>query len=149
VIRARSFNHIGPGQSTDYVVAALAARMTEARQAGRHEISVGNLEARRDLTDVRDVVRAYRLLVCHGVPGEVYNVCSGRDVSISEVADRLLEMVGDDLHLVVDPQLVRPVDLPVLRGDSTRLAEATGWEPVHLLGDTLRDILDFQGAGGR
>lgn len=142
VIRVRPFNHVGPGQSASFAVAALASRIVEAEVTGVQAIAVGNLSARRDLTDVRDVVRAYRLLAAHGSPGEVYNVCSGRDVSVEDVARRLIEMAGADLEMVVDPALVRPVDIPVLRGDPSRLREATGWEPMITLDVTLHDVLE-------
>ncbi len=141
VIRVRPFNHIGPGQSSAFVVSALAQRITEARQSGAPSISVGNLSARRDLSDVRDVVRAYRLLVEGGVPGEVYNVCSGRDVSIDDIANRLLRLADAHLDIVTDPDLVRPVDVPVVRGDSSRLRAATGWVPQIDLDRTLADVL--------
>jgi GDP-4-dehydro-6-deoxy-D-mannose reductase len=142
VVRVRPFNHVGPGQASGFVVASLASRIVEARGSGTKDVRVGNLGARRDLTDVRDVVRAYRLLVERGAPGEVYNVCSGEDVSIEEVARRLLELAGVDLQLVVDPALARPVDVPVLRGDPGKLHAATGWEPEIDLTKTLRDVLD-------
>jgi GDP-4-dehydro-6-deoxy-D-mannose reductase len=142
VIRVRPFNHVGPGQSVGFVVPALAARIAEAARVGDRTIPVGNLAARRDLTDVRDIVRAYRLLMEMGTPGEVYNVCSGRDVAISEVADRLLRLAGADLTLVADRQLMRPVDVPVVCGDPTRLHKTTGWQPEFDLDTTLRDVLD-------
>jgi GDP-4-dehydro-6-deoxy-D-mannose reductase len=142
VIRVRPFNHIGPGQSSAFVVAALAARIVEASRAGAPTIPVGNLAARRDLTDVRDIVRAYRLLMESGTPGEVYNVCSGRDVAISDVADRLLRLAGTDLKLVPDEELMRPVDVPVVRGDPTKLQTATGWKPEFALDTTLADVLE-------
>ena len=104
---------------------------------------MGTLTTRRDFTDVRDVVRAYRLLVERGAPGTVYNVCSGHDVPIAEVAARLLALAGADLELVTDPDLVRPVDVPVLRGDLSRLEAATGWKPEIPLDDTLRDVLEY------
>ncbi len=143
VIRVRPFNHVGPGQSDAFVVPALAARIVEAQRTGTATIPIGNLSARRDLTDVRDVVRAYRLLIERGRPGEIYNVCTGRDVAISEVAETLLALAGAELELVADPELFRPVDVPVVRGDPTRLREATGWEPEIDLGTTLRDVLTF------
>lgn len=141
VVRVRPFNHVGPGQSSSFVVSALAERIVKAQVAGSTSIAIGNLSPRRDLTDVRDVVRAYRLLVERGTPGEVYNVCSGHDVAISEVARRLLALAGAELELVTDPSLARPVDVPVLRGDATRLSTATGWAPSIDLDDTLRDVL--------
>jgi GDP-4-dehydro-6-deoxy-D-mannose reductase len=141
VVVVRPFNHIGPGQSSSFVVAGLAARIVEAMREGASSISVGNLGARRDLTDVRDIVRAYRLLVQSGTPGEVYNVCSGRDVAIAEVADRLLALAGAELELVPDPELMRPVDVPVVRGDPAKLHTATGWKPEFDLDTTLGDVL--------
>jgi len=142
VIRARPFNHAGPGQASTFVVPGLALRILEAQRDGSGVLSVGNLTPRRDITDVRDVVRAYRLLVTHGVPGEVYNVCSGRDVAIEELVRRMLALAGADLELEADPALLRPADIPVLRGDQSRLRTATAWEPDIPLDDTLRAVLD-------
>jgi GDP-4-dehydro-6-deoxy-D-mannose reductase len=142
VIRVRAFNHIGPGQHPSFVVPALAGRIHEARTEGRRTLPVGNLAARRDFTDVRDVVRAYRLLVERGQPGEAYNVCSGTAVSIEDVANRLLALSGADLELVVDPELSRPVEVPVLLGSPARITAATGWRPEISLDQTLRDVLD-------
>jgi GDP-4-dehydro-6-deoxy-D-mannose reductase len=92
---------------------------------------------------VRDVVRAYRLLIEAGQPGQVYNVCSGRDVSIREIADGLLRLAGTSLEFETDPTLVRPVEVPVLRGDPGRLMEATGWKPEIPLEETLADVLAY------
>ncbi|HLG91740.1 MAG TPA: GDP-mannose 4,6-dehydratase [Acidimicrobiales bacterium] len=142
VVRVRPFNHIGPGQSADFAVSALASRIVAAQREGRREVAVGNTEPRRDFTDVRDVVRAYRLAVVRGRPGQVYNVCSGRAVSIGEVAHRLMELAGAQLELVPDPAQARPVDVPVLVGDASRLAEATGWAPRIGLEQTLADVLE-------
>jgi GDP-4-dehydro-6-deoxy-D-mannose reductase len=141
VIRVRPFNHVGPGQSTHFAVPALASRSVSAIGDGESWIPVGNLAAKRDLTDVRDVVRAYRLLVCDGVPGSVYNVCSGKAVAIQEVTARLLELSGADLELRPDPALVRPIDVPVLEGDPGKLEKQTGWRPETALDRTLSDVL--------
>ena len=140
-IRVRAFNHIGPGQNPGFVVPALARRVAEAKARGERTVAVGNLSARRDFTDVRDVVRAYRLLVTDGEAGGVYNVCSGHDVSIDDIAGRLLRLAGADLDLVTDPGLVRPVDIPVLRGDPSRITAATGWTPTIDLDTTLADVV--------
>jgi GDP-4-dehydro-6-deoxy-D-mannose reductase len=110
---------------------------------GASSLPVGTLTTRRDFTDVRDVVRAYRLLVEHGEPGSLYNVCSGHDVAIGEIADRLLSLADATLTLETDPALVRPVDLPVLRGDPGRLERATGWKPTIALDDTIADVLAY------
>ncbi len=143
VITVRPFNHIGPGQTPSFAVPALAKRIVEADRRGASTIPVGNLSARRDFTDVRDVVRAYRLLIESGRPGEVYNVCSGRDVSIGEIAGGLLTMAGTTLEFETDPSLVRPVEVPVLRGDPGRLMAATGWKPEVPLDQTLADVLAY------
>jgi GDP-4-dehydro-6-deoxy-D-mannose reductase len=142
VVRARPFNHFGPGQAPAFVVAALAERIVSARETGAEVISVGNLTARRDLTDVRDVVRSYRLLVERGEPGEVYNVCTGTDIAIEEVAVRMQRLAGIELRLEIDPSLARPVDVPVVRGDPSKLNASTGWTPEIDLDTTLQDVLD-------
>jgi GDP-4-dehydro-6-deoxy-D-mannose reductase len=141
VMVVRPFNHIGPGQSPNFAVPALAKRIVEAKKSGATSLRVGTLTTRRDFTDVRDVVVAYRLLMEHGTPGTIYNVCSGRDVAISDVADDLLKLAGAQLELVTDPDLVRPVDVPVLRGDAGLLHSATGWSPSIPLATTLADVL--------
>jgi GDP-4-dehydro-6-deoxy-D-mannose reductase len=142
VLRVRAFNHLGPGQTNRFVCPALAERIARNERDGGEVVPVGNLTPRRDFTDVRDVVRAYRLLVEHGEPGEAYNVCSGRDLAISELADRLVAMASRPMRLEGEPALQRPVDVPVLRGDSTKIHKATGWEPEIALDKTLRDVLD-------
>jgi GDP-4-dehydro-6-deoxy-D-mannose reductase len=141
VVVVRPFNHIGPGQSPNFFVPALAKRIVEARRTGAGSLRVGTLTTRRDFTDVRDVVAAYRLLVEKGAPGAVYNVCTGRDVAMADVAAQLLELAAVDLALETDPELVRPVDVPVLRGDAGRLRAATGWQPTIPLATTLSDVL--------
>lgn len=142
VVRVRPFNHLGPGQSEQFVAPAIAARIARAERDDVGTIPVGNLSARRDVTDVRDVVRAYRLLVEHGTPGEVYNVCTGQDLAIQTLADLLVGMARRPIELVPDPALLRPVDLPVLRGDASKLRAATGWAPHVPIEQTVADLLD-------
>lgn len=142
VVTVRPFNHLGPGQSEHFVAPALAARIARAERNGQGSIPVGNLSARRDLTDVRDIVRAYRLLMAQGEAGAVYNVCSGRDLAIADLAGQLVRMARLPIELETDPALLRPVDLPVLRGDPGRLRAATGWEPEIPIEQTLADLLD-------
>jgi len=142
VLRVRAFNHLGPGQTDKFVAAAVASRIARNELDGGDVITIGNLSARRDFTDVRDVVRAYRLLVGKGSPGEAYNVCRGRDVAVQDLADRLLAMTRRPMRFETDPALLRPVDVPVLRGDHSRLTAATGWEPEIPLEQTLTDLLD-------
>jgi GDP-4-dehydro-6-deoxy-D-mannose reductase len=143
VMRVRAFNHLGPGQTNRFVAPALAERIALNELEGREVVPVGNLTPRRDFTDVRDVVRAYRLLVEHGEPGEAYNVCRGTDLAISELADRLVAMAHRPMRLEEDPARQRPVDVPVLRGDYTKLHKATDWAPeIDIIDRTLGDILD-------
>jgi len=141
VIRVRDFNHLGPGQTDKFVAPALASRVARAEIEGGEVLTVGDLSARRDFTDVRDVVRAYRLLIEHGEPGEVYNVCSGVDLAVQDLADQLVAQSRVPLRLEVDPELLRPVELPVLRGSHDRLTAATGWEPEIPISQTLTDLL--------
>jgi GDP-4-dehydro-6-deoxy-D-mannose reductase len=141
VIVVRPFNHIGPGQSPNFFVPALAKRIVEAKRSGVSVLPVGTLSTRRDFTDVRDVVAAYRLLMERGSGGEVYNVCSEHDVAMSDVADQLLALADVDASFQTDPALVRPVDIPVLRGDASRLRGAIGWQPRIPLATTLADVL--------
>lgn len=140
---ARPFNHIGPGQSPTFVVSALAKRIVDAERTGGTRLEMGNATPRRDLADVRDVVRAYRLLVEKGEPGEVYNVATGHDVVIGDLALRLIRLSGLDLELVTDAVELRPADVPVLRGDPGKLQRATGWSPEVPLDQTLADVLAY------
>ncbi len=143
VVVVRPFNHIGPGQGPGFAVSALARRIVEAQRSGSGTVAVGTLTARRDYTDVRDVVRAYRALVTGGQRGALYNVCSGSDVAVSQVAERLCTLAEAEVQLITDPDLVRPVDLPVLRGDGSRLVADTGWKPEIPLDETLSDVLAY------
>lgn len=142
VVVARAFNHTGPGQDTRFVAPALAARVVAAERAGNDEIAVGDLSARREFTDVRDVVVAYRLLAQGGLAGEIYNVCSGRDVAIADLAGSLLARATRSLRLVTDPALVRPVEVPVLIGSCEKLHAATGWAPTIALDQTIAELLE-------
>ena len=132
----RSFNHTGPGQRTDFVVPSLVRQV-----AMEGTVRVGNIDVSRDFTDVRDVVRAYRLLVLSGEPGVPYNVCSGRAVSIRSIIGLLGEIAGRDVETIVETGRVRPNEPPEVRGSSDRLSVATGWKPEIALRQTLADML--------
>jgi GDP-4-dehydro-6-deoxy-D-mannose reductase len=132
VIRVRAFNHAGPGQDPTYAISSFARQAAQ----GATRIVTGNLDTRRDYTDVRDVVRAYRLLADRGEPG-VFNVCSGRTASTAE----LVRTLG--LQPEVDPALVRAHEVMEIRGSYAALRAATGWEPAIPLADTLRDTLTW------
>lgn len=143
VVRVRAFNHLGPGQSDRFVASAIASRIAACEREGSTVVQIGTLDARRDFTDVRDVVRAYRSLMTSGRAGEVYNVCSGTDRSVREVTDILVNLSTTDITLETDPALVRPVDLRVLRGDNTKISGCTDWSPTIPIEQTLEDLLEF------
>ncbi len=142
VVRCRPFNHLGPGQTDRFVAPALAGRVAQNERSGNDVVLVGNLSPERDFTDVRDVVRAYRLMIDRGRSGEVYNVCSGRAIAVQDLAEQLIALATTPMRLETDPDLERPVDIPVLLGDNSRLRTDTGWEPKIPLATTLRDLLD-------
>jgi len=143
VVCVRAFNHLGPGQSDALVAPAIARQVAEAEAGDDDVIRTGDLTPKRDFTDVRDVVRAYRLLVEHGTPGESYNVCSGRPVAVQDVADHLVSLARKPLRLELDPARLRPVEVPVHWGDNTKLKQATGWIPEIPLEAALADILEW------
>lgn len=144
VIRTRAFNHTGPRRG-DIFVTSNFAKQVASIEKGMQEpiIHVGNLEAKRDFTDVRDTVRAYWLLVQKGTPGEVYNIASGSAVSIQEMLDILLGFSNIEIKVETDPARLRPSDVQILLGDYTRLNKATGWEPSIPLEQTLKDLLEY------
>jgi len=138
---ARSFNHTGPGQDARFSLPSFARQLAAiGRGEGEPVLRVGNLSARRDFLDVRDVVRAYRVLAERGARGEVYNVCSGQARSIRSLVDEMVSISGTGARVEVDEARVRPVDVPVLRGDPARL-HALGWAPEIPLERTLADLL--------
>jgi len=141
VIVTRSFNHTGPGQRTTFAASSFAAQIAAIAVRGVSPVlRVGNLDARRDFTDVRDVVRAYRALVERGRSGEVYNVCSGRSTPMRTIVERLVRASGADIRVEVDPARLRPTDPPEIVGDASRLHETTGWRPEIAI-DTMLDDL--------
>jgi GDP-4-dehydro-6-deoxy-D-mannose reductase len=141
---ARAFNHVGPRQNSYFAASGFARRIADV-EAGRweNEITVGNLSARRDLTDVRDTIRAYRLILERGQSGRAYNVCSGRAISIGDLLDMLLARARVAIRVRVDTVRYRPNDVPVLLGDHTRISTELGWQPLIPLERTLDDLLEF------
>jgi GDP-4-dehydro-6-deoxy-D-mannose reductase len=140
----RPFNHAGPGQSPSYVTSAFAQQIAEI-EAGRREpvIHVGNLDAQRDITDVRDTVRAYQALAEAGQPGRPYNVCCGRAYSMRGLLDILVSLARVRVRVEVDPARLRPSDNPLILGSHARLTADTGWTPVIPIEQTLADLLDY------
>jgi GDP-4-dehydro-6-deoxy-D-mannose reductase len=144
VIVARPFNHVGPRQSPAFIAASVA-RQLALIEAGRAEphLRVGNLEAERDLTDVRDTVRAYAALAAKGAGGRAYNVCRGEGVRMSALVQALVDRAAVPVEVVVDPSRFRPVDVPRLVGANRRLRDETGWTPAIPLERTLDDLLAY------
>lgn len=144
VVRVRLFNQTGPRQSADYAVPNFARQIAEAEAGLRPPtMETGDLNSHRDLSDVRDIVAAFRLLIEHGRRGEVYNAGRGQAYRIQDVLDRLLALSGTPIRVTrkVDPD--RAADTAVTRADTAKLRRATGWEPRHALDQTLTDVLDF------
>jgi GDP-4-dehydro-6-deoxy-D-mannose reductase len=142
VVEARPFNHIGPHQALGFVVPDFASQLAEIQAEKRpNQMMVGNLEAMRDFTDVRDVVRAYELLAERGEPGETYLICSGQPVRIETILQKLIDIAGIEVVVEQDPERMRPSDTPCLYGSYAKLAAQTGWQPRFSLEQSLRDIL--------
>jgi len=144
VLIARAFNHFGPRQDPMFVASGFARRIADIER-GRWapEIAVGNLEARRDLADVRDTVRAYRLIARHGKAGRPYNVCSGRAIAIRDLLDMLIARARVPMTVKPDPARYRPNDVPLLLGDPQRLHDELGWTPRIPLEKTIDDLLEY------
>ncbi len=141
-VRTRPFNHIGPGQNDRFAVSSFASQVARI-ELGQVEpvVYVGNLSAERDFTDVRDIVRAYYLAIEQGEAGAVYNVCSGVANSMQMVLDRLIALSSHPITVTVSPERFRPVEIPRLVGDYSRLRGQTGWQPQISLDQTLHDVL--------
>jgi GDP-4-dehydro-6-deoxy-D-mannose reductase len=150
-VLVRAFNHIGPRQAPSFAASGFARQIARI-EAGLAApvLRVGNLESRRDITDVRDTVRAYAGLMRRATPGRPYNVCGGVAYSAGEILDRLLAISGVAARIEPDPSRMRPSDTPVLIGDNRRLREETGWRPEIGLDESLRDLLAWwrAAAGG-
>jgi GDP-4-dehydro-6-deoxy-D-mannose reductase len=144
VVVTRGFMHTGPGQPPSFATADWARQIARA-EAGKGEpvVRVGNLAIKREFGDVRDVVRAYRSVLKQGEPGEAYNVATGDPHELREVLDLLIELSTIDIRVEVDESKLRPIDFPVLYGDSGKLERLTGWKPAYRLEDTLADVLDY------
>ena len=142
-VMIRAFNHVGPGQRPGFVIPDFCRQIVQIERGEREPvIQVGNLAAKRDFTDVRDVVRAYSLLGTHGQAGAVYNVGSGTAVAVHDILDKLLALAKVKISVEVDKARFRPVDLPEIAADNSRLTRETGWRPEIPLDVTLRDALD-------
>lgn len=144
VVIARSFNHSGPRQNDNFVIPSFAKQIA-AIEAGRRQpvINIGDLSARRDLSDVRDIVHGYRLLAEKGRPGEVYHFCCGKAVAIKSILDSLLKLTSRPIKAKTDKRLLRKTDIPVLRGSNRRIVKELGYKTRYTLKDTLSDTLNY------
>ncbi len=144
VIRTRGFNHTGPRRGQVFVTSNFCSQVA-AIELGLQEpvIRVGNIEAIRDFTDVRDMVRAYWLAVTKAKPGEVYNIATGSGIRISEMLNKLIALANVEVKIEVDPERLRPSDVEILIGDASKFKADTGWEPQIPFDQTLRDLLDY------
>ncbi|MBN8620349.1 MAG: GDP-mannose 4,6-dehydratase [Anaerolineae bacterium] len=143
IIRVRPFNHFGPGQSEGFVATDFAVQVARIEASQQPPVmEVGNLTGQRDFTDVRDIVRAYQLIMEKGIPGEVYNIASGKTHSIQSLLDTLLRLSSVEIQVRTDPARMLPIDIPVIQGDAARLRQITGWEPTIDFETTLLDILN-------
>lgn len=143
IIRVRAFNHAGPGQKRGFVVPDFAEQVARLeKQSGKRVLKTGNLAARRDITDVRDVACAYRLIAQRGKPGEVYHLGSGKSVAMKSILDKLIKMARRPIKTVPDPRRLRPAEVPVLCADITKLKKL-GWSPRFPLSRTLADTLEY------
>lgn len=144
IFRVRPFNHVGPGQGAGFVVADFAKQIAEIEK-GKIEpvIKVGNMDAKRDFTDVRDMVKVYPLILEKGTAGDVYNAGSGMSHKIQEIMDVLLSLTTAKITIEKDPSKLRPSDIPEIVADSTKLMQATGWKPTISFEQTLKDTLDY------
>lgn len=143
IVRIRPFNHTGPRQSSQFVVSAFARKIAELEKSQNNVIKVGNLEPKRDFTDVRDIVKAYVLLMEKGIPGEVYNVGSGVSYSIRDILNKLLAFAKKEMIIEQDPLLLRPSDTPEFVCDNAKMRGLTGWTPKIPLEQTLKETLDY------
>jgi len=142
IIIVRSFPHTGPGQMQDFVCSDWAFQIARIEKKFQDPVlHVGNMEVKRDYSDVRDVVRAYALLMEKGRLGEIYNVCSGKAVSLGEILDFLLSLTSKSIRVKKDSQKMRKADIPMLVGDNQKIREETGWMPEITLEESLRDLL--------
>lgn len=144
VLMVRAFNHIGPEQSSIFVVSDFCRQVAEIEKGLKEPVMyVGNLSAQRDFTDVRDVVRAYTLLIEKGKPGETYNVGSGHAYEIREILDKIISLSTVEIKVEIDQNKIRPVDVPIIEADVTKLMNTTGWKKEIPLEQTIEETLNY------
>ncbi|MGL5434336.1 MAG: GDP-mannose 4,6-dehydratase [Lachnospiraceae bacterium] len=144
VMMVRAFNHVGPNQAPVFVVADFCKQVAEIEaSASQPVIRVGNLAAKRDFSDVRDVVRAYTMLMENGKTGETYNIGSGRAIAVEDILNMIISLSNKKIEIQIDQDRLRPVDIPVIEADITKLREQTGWQPEISLHQTIEETLNY------
>ena len=142
IIRVRAFNHIGPGQATNFVIPDFANKIVEIERGANPILKVGNLEAYRDFTDVRDIVVGYYLLMQKGSVKKIYNIGSGTTVKIADILALLLSMSNTAITVEIDKDKLRPIDVPIIQCDNTKIIKDTGWKIEYNLETTLKDVIE-------
>lgn len=144
LMMVRAFNHIGPCQAPIFVISDFCKQVAEIEKGKKEPVMyVGNLDAKRDFTDVRDVVRAYALLVQKGKAGEIYNVGSGHAYAIREILNLIISLSFVDIKVEIDLNKIRPVDVPIIEADISKLKKVTGWSPIIPLKQTITETLEY------
>ncbi len=144
IVKTRSFNHIGPGQSSSYVISSFAKQIVQRKlKIEKGPIKVGNIDLIRDFIDVRDVVSSYMAILENGKKGEVYNVCTGNGYSIREILLLLMQISGENCEIETDQNLYRPIDNPIIIGDNSRIKQHCEWFPKYSIDQTLSDVISY------
>ncbi len=144
IVLTRSFNHIGPGQKDIFVISSFAKQIIERKKKKTNaHITVGNIDIVRDFVDVRDVVKAYTTIVEKGVAGEVYNICSGSGISLKDILENLMIIADFQTPYIVNQDLIRPSDNPIIIGDNSKIKRELGWNPNISIEQSLKDILNY------
>lgn len=145
IVLTRSFNHIGPGQKEIFVISSFAKKLVEIKKnpASADNITVGNIEVIRDFVDVRDVAKAYYLLLHNGRKGQIYNICSGVGYSLKEILMQMMSILELDVKIVIDDQLIRPDDNKIIIGSNNKIYQEVNWNPTTAIEKSLEDIIDY------
>ncbi|UOQ67214.1 GDP-mannose 4,6-dehydratase [Hymenobacter volaticus] len=143
IIMTRSFNHIGPGQKENFVISSFAKQIMMYKKGISSNMSVGNINIIRDFLDVRDVVKAYMLLMEKGESGQIYNICSGQGNSLVKIIDTMMSIAKVKFDYTIDSSLIRPSDNPVIIGSNKKIVEQIGWLPEYSINDSLTDMLQY------
>ena len=143
IVMVRAFNHIGAGQSKNFVVADFASKIVKIEKGAIPVLKVGNLDTLRDFTDVRDIVRGYVMLLENGKIGESYNIGSGNVIKVKDILKKLISLSYKEIKVEIDKEKFRPVDVPIVQCDNSKIKEDTGWKPEISIDETLKDVLEY------